>query len=455
MEKKYSLSLFIFRRDLRIFDNTALIEALKSSAHVIVCFIFDPKQVTDKNDYKSNNAIQFMLESLSDLHDQLKKHSGHLYLFYGEPHDIIEDICKIKKIDALFINHDYTPYSLKRDAHIEKICKKLQIEFYAFHDLLLHAPDDVLTIANKPYTVFTPFYRAALKNPVTEPRQNNFKNYYTGKLITEKQPEEILKTFNKNIFVHGGRENGLKILKHIENFKDYENTRDFPELKTTGLSAHNKFGTLSIREEFHSMVKHLGASHMLVRQLYWRDFYTQIARHFPRVFGHSYLEKYDDLAWKNNPEDFKLWCEGKTGFPIVDAGMRQLNTTGWMHNRVRMIVASFLTKDLHIDWRMGEKYFAQHLVDYDPAVNNGSWQWAASTGCDPQPYFRIFNPWLQQQKFDPECLYIKCWVPELASYSPQIINALSTGKIDIPNYPKPMVDHAKQSAYAKEMFLKY
>jgi deoxyribodipyrimidine photo-lyase len=454
MVKKYNLSLFIFRRDLRLPDNTALLAALQQSQHVIACFIFDPQQVTEKNQYKSDNALQFMLESLADLQAQLKTHSGHLYLFYGKPQDIITKVFETHKIDAVFVNQDYTPYSNHRDALIAQACKKFAIDFNAYHDLLLHAPQEILTQAGKPYTVFTPYYRTALKAAVTEPRTNNHKNYYTHKLLLEKDPQEILNTFNKNIFVHGGREHGLKILKHIENFKDYEHTRDFPELKTTGLSAHNKFGTVSIREEFHTLEKHLGKTHMLARQLYWRDFYTQIAAHFPRVFGHNYLEKYEHLSWKNNPEHFKRWCTGTTGFPIVDAGMRQLNATGWMHNRVRMVVASFLTKDLHIDWRLGEKYFAQKLVDYDPAVNNGSWQWAASTGCDPQPYFRIFNPWLQQKKFDPECIYIKRWVPELASYSPKTIHALFSGKTAISDYPKPMVDHAKQSAYAKEMFLK-
>ncbi len=453
-KKRYSCSLFIFRRDLRLYDNTALLQALEDSEHVIPCFIFDPHQVTEKNHYRSTNALQFMLESLADLKEQLKEHNGHLYLFYGTPHEVIKQLFETARFDAVFVNQDYTPYSLERDAHIEKACKQLKIDFNSYHDLLLHAPDSVLTQAGKPYTVFTPFYRAALKMPVTEPRGNNHKNYYAHKILAEKDPREILNDFNKEIFVHGGRENGLKILKHIDSFQEYENTRDLPELKTTGLSAHNKFGTISIREEFHTMVKHLGPMHMLVRQLYWRDFYTQIAAHFPRVFGHSYLEKYENLHWKNDPHLFKLWCQGKTGFPIVDAGMRQLNTTGWMHNRVRMIVASFLTKDLHIDWRLGEKYFAQKLVDYDPAVNNGSWQWAASTGCDPQPYFRIFNPWLQQQKFDPECTYIKRWVPELAEISPKTIHALASQKIDIPNYPKPIVDHAKQSAYTKQQMRK-
>lgn len=454
MTKKYNLSLFIFRRDLRLYDNTALIASLEQSKEVIPCFIFDPHQVTEKNHYKSPNALQFMLESLADLKEQLKSHAGYLYLFYGDPQEIVEEIFKTKKIDAVFVNQDYTPYSLKRDAQIEKICKKLSLDFNQYHDLMLHEPGSILTGAGQPYTVFTPFWRSSVQTPVREPVSNNHKNYYTHKIIPEKDPIDILSNYNDQIFVHGGRTNGLKILKKLDDFKHYPETRDFPELPTTGLSAHNKFGTLSPREEFYAMKEALGIMHGLTRQLFWRDFYTQIGAHFLRVYGHSYLEKYEDLNWKNNPEAFKRWCTGTTGFPIVDAGMRQLNTIGWMHNRVRMIVASFLTKDLHIDWRMGEKYFAQHLVDYDPAVNNGSWQWAASTGCDPQPYFRIFNPWLQQLKFDPECTYIKRWVPELSGYSPKIIHALSTGQIDIPNYPKPMLDHSKESAYAKEMFLK-
>ncbi len=225
--------------------------------------------------------------------------------------------------------------------------------------------------------------------------------------------------------------------------------RDIPSLKTTGLSAHNKFGTLSIRQVYDVFV---ATAPDLARQLYWRDFYTHLAYHFPYVFKGAFNKKYDAVAWKNNKAWFERWCLGTTGFPIVDAGMRQLNATGYMHNRVRMIVASFLTKDLHIHWQWGERYFAQKLVDYDPAVNNGSWQWAASTGADAQPYFRIFNPWLQQKKFDEDARYIKTWVPELKKVSVPTIHAWYKQAEPLFGYPLPMVDHAVQSAQAKELF---
>ena len=296
--------------------------------------------------------------------------------------------------------------------------------------------------------------RAASKKAISYPIVNNFKNYYTDHIISEYSPEKLLSTYNENIFFHGGRRNGLTILKNIKEFKEYAQTRDIPAFPTTGLSAHNKFGTLSIREVYYSIKDVLGASHPLIKQLYWRDFYTQIADHFPHVFGHNFLKKYKKLAWRNNTEHFKRWCTGTTGFPIVDAGMRQLNATGWMHNRARMIVASFLTKDLLIDWRWGEFYFAKQLADYDPAVNNGNWQWAASTGCDAQPYFRIFNPWIQQKNFDPQCTYIKQWVPELFDIPPKVIHTLHKNTVSIKDYPRPIVDHAEQVAYVKNYIFK-
>lgn len=244
------------------------------------------------------------------------------------------------------------------------------------------------------------------------------------------------------------------ILNEIDRFSTYMKVRDFPaKAGTTKLSAHLKFGTVSIREVYYAIKNRFGADHPLIRQLYWRDFYTQIGYHFPRVFKRSFRSKYDKLDWNYNETAFHRWCEGLTGFPIVDAGMRELNRTGYMHNRVRMIVASFLIKDLHIDWRWGERYFAQKLVDYDPAVNNGNWQWAASTGCDPVPYFRIFNPWLQQRKFDPNCEYIKENVPELRSFPPSIIHNLEKVQPDdLKNYPPPMVDHTTVKELTKAMF---
>ncbi len=451
--KQYPCSLFIFRRDLRLHDNTALIDALKKSDTVIVCFILDVEQIGDQNSYKSENCIQFMVESLADLYDQLKKMNGHLFIFSGDPVKIIKNIYNHKKYNALFVNKDYTPYSTARDNLLQGICRELSIDFHAHHDLLLNDPDALVTKTGKPYTIFTPYFKSALALPVKEPQANFYKNYFAGHLGQEANPRAILKDYNKKIFTSGGRRNGLDLLKQSAHLRDYQKTRDYPAITTTGLSAHNKFGTISIREEYYAFKNKFGTTSALVRQLYWRDFYTQIAAHFPHIFGHNFLKKYDQLPWKNNHDDFKKWCTGKTGFPLVDAGMRQLNETGWMHNRVRMVVASFLTKDLQIDWRWGEKYFAQKLIDYDPAVNNGSWQWAASTGCDPQPYFRIFNPWLQQKKFDPECTYIKRWLPELSNLSPKQIHGLYSQTMAPHDYPLPMVDHATESMQSKRLFM--
>jgi deoxyribodipyrimidine photo-lyase len=259
---------------------------------------------------------------------------------------------------------------------------------------------------------------------------------------------------NENLHVHGGAHNGQKILHRLKKCKDYLKERDIPALEaTTNLSAYLKFGCVSPREAADAIKSHLGPHHPLIRQLYWRDFFYHIVAHNPSVFGHAYHKKYDHLWWSKSKADFGKWCEGKTGFPIVDAGMRQLNETGYMHNRVRMIVASFLTKDLHINWQWGEKYFAQQLVDYDPALNNGNWQWSASTGADAQPYFRIFNPWTQQKKFDPHCDYIKKWVPELAKVEPKIIHSWfkETSPV-IKGYPRPMVDHEEERKIALKAY---
>jgi deoxyribodipyrimidine photo-lyase len=235
---------------------------------------------------------------------------------------------------------------------------------------------------------------------------------------------------------------------------NYPETRNLPAVNgTSHLSAHHKFGTLSIRETHAAIVDAFGSHHTLINELYWRDFFTHIGYHFPRVYGSAFNTKYNAVKWDRNKSYYEAWCKGMTGFPIVDAGMRELNATGYMHNRVRMITASFLTKDLHLDWRHGERYFARQLVDYDPAVNNGNWQWSASTGCDAQPYFRIFNPWLQQKRFDPDCVYIKHWVPELSHLQPAVIHKLATSpSIRVVNYPKPIVDHSTESQKSKELF---
>lgn len=448
----YKTALFIFRRDLRLHDNTALIAALKEAERVICCFIFDPRQTEEKNQYRSMNSLQFMTESLQDLQQQLAEKEGHLYLFCGQAHDVLKDLLAQEKIDAVFSNKDYTPFSIKRDAALEKICTQQNVAWRQCDDIMLNAPESVLTGNGTPYGKFTPYFKKCSLIPVARPA-NLPAGTFVAKKITGDQPKKIFSTIapeeNKEIKVHGGRAHSAKILKNLARFKNYEEERNFPELDSTNLSAYIKFGTHSIREVYWALCETLGKHHPLIAQLYWHDFYTQASFHTPSVFGNAFVEKYNDLPWNNSAHDFNAWCNGTTGFPIVDAGMRELNATGFMHNRVRMIVASFLTKDLHINWQKGEKYFAQKLVDYDPCVNNGNWQWAASTGYDAQPYFRIFNPWLQQAKFDPECVYIKKWVPELQNYSPKTIHTLFKNSLPVvKGYPRPMVDHTIESKKA-------
>lgn len=456
--KPYKKSLFIFRRDLRLQDNNGLTAALQQSDCVIPCFIFDPQQIGPQNKFRSSNAIQFMLESLQDLDKQLKTKKGKLYIFKGNPKNIVSKLINQEKIDAVFLNRDYTPFSTNRDKTIAQICIRKKVEFFAYNDLLLTEPDDIKTGKGTPYTIFTPFFKKAVHRKIVNPKQLPRGNFLTGNIAGSQSVhmyKYVLKKENKKLHVHGGTIQGKKILGSLGIYKNYKKTKDFPSLDTTNLSAYLKFGCISVRETFYAIEEKLGKHHLLIRQLYWRDFFTHIAFHFPFVFGAPYHEKYKKLWWSKSNVYFNAWSKGNTGFPIVDAGMRQLNETGFMHNRVRMIVASFLTKDLHINWLKGEKYFAQQLVDYDPAINNGNWQWSASTGCDAQPYFRIFNPWTQQKKFDPDCIYIKIWIPELRHIPNKIIHTWSKNTHQpIKNYPRPIVDHTIESRKTKSLYKK-
>jgi deoxyribodipyrimidine photo-lyase len=446
----YTTSVFIFRRDLRIQDNRGLIKALKTSKQVIPCFIVNPQQVGPDNHYRSMHALQFMAECLAELDAQLRSKGSHLYLFYGHPEQILTSLVAQVTIDAVFVNKDYTPYSRQRDATIEELCNKNDIAFISEHDVLLNEPESVLTGEGKPYQIFTPFYKASRKREIPLPEQTPDSHYYRSALkkeITLEKAYSILVPQPLSLYVGGGRSLGLSLLKKAQGLTAYETTRNTLSLDTSLLSGHNKFGTVSIREVYHALSNHPP----ILTQLYWRDFFYHVASHTPRVFGHAFREKFDQLPWSNNVELFKRWCEGTTGVPVVDAGMRQLRETGFMHNRARLITASFLIKDLHIDWQWGEQYFAQRLLDYDPCVNNGNWQWVASTGCDHQPYFRIFNPWLQQKRFDPECIYIKRWVPELRHIDPHTIETwYKQGKSS--SYPRPLVDHAQEAALTKTIY---
>lgn len=448
MAKIFDKGLFIFRRDLRLQDNTGLIYALKNANEVICAFIFTPEQI-DHNSYRSDFCLQFMLESLADLEEELEKKGGKLFYFFDKPEKIVEICIKQLGIDLVVVNRDYTPYSIHRDELIEKVCKDKNAAFKSFDDLLLHAPEDLLKNNGEPYSIFTPFYRNALKLPVPQPVQNRYNNYSKNPINFAEGSSLFNKILpDRHNAQRGGRKEALKILAKLSHFSQYDIERDYPSKDaTTHLSPHLKFTTVSAREVYSEIEKALGSFNALARSLYWRDFFSSIALYFPHVFKSAFHRKFDMLTWENNPTYFRNWCEGSTGFPIVDAGMRELNQTGYMHNRVRMIVASFLVKDLHINWQKGEKYFAQHLIDYDPAVNNGNWQWAASTGCDAQPYFRIFNPWAQQIKFDPECKYIKKWILELAHLDPKVIhNWFKQDKGS--EYPLPIVDHAVEAKKA-------
>lgn len=460
-------SVFIFRRDLRLEDNTGLISALNHGGRVIPCFILDKRLLeSTPSKLRNNNAIQFMLESLKDLDRQLKQKNARLHLFFGKVHEIIEELITKEKIASVHFNNDYTTFSKKRDDDICNICEKRKMKCFRYSDsLLINDPRSIVKPSDeKPYTIFTHFFDKATEVPVLKPQSNIYNNYYsrntTSDEVEDRNKEDvynqILETYNPRIYSRGGRSQCLKILKNIKKKQDYPHNKDYPSKDaTTGLSAHNKLGTCSIREMYYTIKENLGNSSPLLRQLYWRDFFTYIAYHFPHVFKQPFQLKFRRMVWKSDPEKFRLWCNGKTGFPIVDAGMRQLNITGFMHNRVRLIVASFLTKDLHLDWRLGERYFAERLIDYDPCVNNGNWQWTASMGCDVQPFLRIFNPWLQQKKFDPQCVYIKRFVPELMDLPPKAIHDLykNYGHLQQElDYPRPIVDHESERKIAMNLY---
>jgi deoxyribodipyrimidine photo-lyase len=327
---------------------------------------------------------------------------------------------------------------------------------HAYDDALLTTPGSVLTQKMEPYAVFTPFYRAASTKEISRPHTSPSTyipetSFSTEKGITIMQPLE--KT--NHLALRGGRESALHQLEHASQLSSYRTSRDVPSQDgTSRLSPYLKLGCLSVREVYHALVEaHPRTHEPLTRQLYWRDFFTHLLFFHPTVLGSAFKPAYDRIKWDSPGEAFELWKRGETGFPIVDAGMRQLNATGWMHNRVRMITASFLVKDLHIDWREGERYFAQQLIDYDPAVNNGSWQWVAGTGADAAPYFRIFNPWLQQKKFDPDATYIKMWVKELSDVPVATIHAWEDEQGGLyTTYPRPMLNHRLEADETKRRF---
>ncbi len=408
---KPTVNIFWFRRDLRLQDNAGLFHALKDDNPVLPIFIFD-RNILDELEDKTDRRVEFIHLALQDIQRQLVKINSSLDVRYGMPLDIYRALLNEYTIEKVFANHDYEPYAKERDGAVEILLKKQGASFHTFKDQVILEKDEVLKDDGKPYTIFTPYSRK-WKAVLTEfhlksySNKKYFKNFY-------KQPERKLISLEKmGITATGQSFPGKEWLGQI--IRNYKEQRDIPSIQgTSRLSVHLRFGTISIR----ILADEAGAlNETYLNELIWRDFYHMILWHFPKVVGHAFKPDYDKIKWRNNGKEFDAWCNGQTGYPIVDAGMRELNATGFMHNRVRMIVASFLTKHLLIDWRWGEAYFAKKLLDFDLAANNGGWQWAAGSGCDAAPYFRVFNPYLQTQKFDPQLKYIRKWVPELEEFS--------------------------------------
>ena len=423
-------NVFWFRRDLRLNDNAGLFHALKAGS-VRCLFIFD-SQILSSLRSQADPRVTFIHEQVAKLKSELRKAGSDLEVFFGEPEKVFAEILLWKTIKAVYTNGDYEPSALRRDQKIQKLCKENEVEFHSFKDQVIFEKDEVLTDQRAPYTVFTPYKNKWLAS--LSPFY--LKSYPSESLLTN------LKKISKPLPLISLT--GLGFKKTNINFpadevsspllKVYAENRDFPALPgTSHLGIHLRFGTISIRETVR-LARPL--SPVWLSELIWREFFMQILFHFPRVEKKSFREVFEEVKWRQNKIEFEKWCQGQTGYPLVDAGMRELNQTGFMHNRVRMVTASFFTKHLLMHWYQGERYFAEKLLDYELSANNGNWQWAAGTGCDAAPYFRIFNPELQMKRFDPDGEYVKKWVPEWG-----------TSK-----YVKPMVDHQEARGRALREF---
>lgn len=413
------VNIMWFRRDLRLYDNAALYHALLGGRPVVAVFIFD-KNILDKLENKTDSRVNFIHKALLKMQEQLVKLHSTLFVFHDSPLNAWKQITRQFNVKQVYTNHDYEPYARERDKLIEDYCKSQGIQFSTYKDQVIFEKSEVCKDDGSPYTVFTPYmnrFRSKMNDFYLSsyPCEKNYGSFLKG------QPENIATQealgFIKTETVFPSSEVDDQLIIH------YDKHRNIPSLNATShLSVHLRFGTVSIRQ---LMREKLNLNHQWINELIWREFYMMILWHFPHVVNKPFKPAYEYIKWQNNEEEFLRWCKGITGYPIVDAGMRQLNETGFMHNRLRMITASFLTKHLLIDWRWGEAYFAQKLLDFDLAANNGGWQWAAGCGTDAAPYFRIFNPEEQTKRFDPDYAYIKMWVNEF----------------NTADYPQPMVDH--------------
>jgi deoxyribodipyrimidine photo-lyase len=424
MKKK--IAVFWFRRDLRLEDNVGLYHALNSDFPVFPMFIFDT-DILHRVENKKDRRVDYIHQALNSIQLDLNKIGANLHTFIGKPLEVFKTLSLEYDIQSVICNRDYEPDAIERDIKIYNFFAADNIPFKAYKDQVIFDKNDILKSDGTPYIVYTPYskqWRAKLTANEVRAITGDFSNFLKGKNSKIHSLNDI--GFEKTDIVFDKPELEAGIIE------TYHQLRDFPAKQgTTKLGIALRFGTISIRKCVAFALEH---NQTWLSELIWREFFMQILYHYPKVVRHSFREKYDHVKWRNNEEEFQLWCEGKTGYPIVDAGMRQLNETGFMHNRVRMIAASFLCKHLLIDWRWGEAYFAQKLNDYDLSANNGNWQWAAGSGCDAAPYFRVFNPQLQTEKFDKDLNYIRKWIPELG-----------TSK-----YPDPMVEHR----FARERALK-
>ncbi len=407
MNKK--VAVFWFRRDLRLEDNCALFHALNSEFTVLPIFIFDTEILSGlpKNDAR----VQFIHQTLEKINIELQKVNTSLYILNNNVINAWEQIFKEFEVIKVFFNRDYEPYSNKRDAKVLTLCKEKGADIFNFKDQVIFEKSEITKTDGLPYTVYTPYKKKWLLA---------YNNTSLQQFPSEKLTNKFLKVTFKfpSLEELGFKKNDILVLPiNLKCINNYVTYRDIPSVQTSNVSVHLRFGTVSVRRLIAYAVK---TEATFTSELIWREFFMQILYHFPKVVNENFKSKYNFIKWRNNDAEFKLWCEGKTGYPIVDAGMRQLNETGYMHNRVRMIVASFLTKHLLIDWRWGEAYFANKLLDFELSSNNGNWQWVAGTGCDAAPYFRVFNPVTQQQKFDPNLLYVKRWNPNYNSI-PEIV----------------------------------
>ncbi|MEP1033043.1 deoxyribodipyrimidine photo-lyase [Ekhidna sp.] len=414
---KPQVTLFWFRRDFRLEDNRGLYHAHQEESPVRPVFIFDSNILEELP--KKDARVQFIHQELTRLENEINQHGGSIDIRVGKPLEVWKKLIEDYEIKSVWTNRDYEPYARERDKEIYDFLEDKGINFKAKKDHVIFEKDEVVKDNGDPYVVYTP-YSKLWKKTLTGGHLSSFKSEEeTHWHKTEKNKIPSLKAlgFESSDIEFPARELDENVVSN------YDETRDIPGIKgTSRMSLHLRFGTVSIRE----LVKHAKTlNEKYLNELIWRDFYQAILWHFPQVVDTNFNRKYDEVQWRNNDEEFEKWTKGKTGYPIVDAGMRELNKTGFMHNRVRMIVASFLTKHLLIDWRWGEAYFAEKLLDYELASNNGGWQWAAGTGVDAQPYFRIFNPYSQTEKFDKDRKYINKWIPELNTQE----------------YPDPIIEH--------------